>query len=466
MRSAEYWRQRFEAVQDLLLKRGEDILPEIEQAFQKAQAELERDMERWYARFAQNNRISLAEAKRLLEGRELSEFRWTVEEYIRRGEENGLDARWMKQLENASARVHISRLESLKLQVQQQAEQLFGNQTDSLDRIARDIYEEGYYRTAFEIQRGTGVGFSLRRFSEAELSKLVSKPWTTDGHTFRDRCWANKQALVNTVHTQLTRDIITGAGPEKSIREIQEQFGVARNKAARLVMTESAYFSAQSQKDCFDSLGIERYEILGTLDGHTCSECGDLDGKVFRQADYQPGVTAPPFHPWCRCTTIPFFNDDADFGLTGERAARGMDGKTRDVPGNLNYGEWKKQFVTTLDSAGPSGILLAEARDAVIPAEKFTLYALNPERQPDKSRAFKLALGYTKENAEDLIQNIREHLGEYTAVRKPDIGYGPRYEIVMDLSGPNGKTARVLTAWIKDQKTGNFRLTTAHIDKR
>lgn len=41
------------------------------------------------------------------------------------GEQNAIDGAWMKQLENASARVHISRLEALKLQLQQQAEVLY-----------------------------------------------------------------------------------------------------------------------------------------------------------------------------------------------------------------------------------------------------------------------------------------------------------------------------------------------------
>ena len=35
----------------------------------------------------------------------------------------------------------------------------------------------------------------------------------------------------------------------------------------------------------------------------------------------------------------------------------------------------------------------------------------------------------------------------------------------MVLKGINGKSANVLTGWIKDDATGDFRLITAHIDK-
>jgi SPP1 gp7 family putative phage head morphogenesis protein len=86
-------------------------------------------------------------------------------------------------------------------------------------------------------------------------------------------------------------------------------------------------------------LEIEKYQVLATLDMETCSKCADMDLKVFDIKDYKEGVTAPPFHPWCRCTTIPYFDDNLEFG---ERAARNTDGKTYYVPKNISYKEWRK----------------------------------------------------------------------------------------------------------------------------
>lgn len=73
-----------------------------------------------------------------------------------------------------------------------------------------------------------------------------------------------------------------------------------------------------------------------------------MDGKHFPMKDYEPGVTAPPFHPWCRSVTVPYFDDDFD---VGERAARDEDGETYYVPGNMTYKEWKKSFVNS-DKSG------------------------------------------------------------------------------------------------------------------
>ena len=135
---------------------------------------------------------------------------------------------------------------------------------------------------------------------------IRDSPWTTDNQTFRDRCWTNKQSLVNSVNTQLTQMVIRGEAPDRAISAISKQFDVSRAKAGRLVMTESAYFSSAVQKDCYKALDVERYEVVASRDHKVCSFCADMDSKVFKMSDYQVGLTAPPFHPWCRCCTTPY----------------------------------------------------------------------------------------------------------------------------------------------------------------
>ena len=90
-------------------------------------------------------------------------------------------------------------------------------------------------------------------------------------------------------------------------------------------------------------MGVEQYRILATLDSYTSEICQEMDGKVYPMKDYEPGVSAPPFHCWCRTTTVPHFGDEFDF--VGERAARGEDGKTYYVPADMKYEDWKKAFV-------------------------------------------------------------------------------------------------------------------------
>ena len=59
-----------------------------------------------------------------------------------------------------------------------------------------------------------------------------------------------------------------------------------------------------------------------------------------------------------------------------------------------------------------------------------------------------------------------KNLGKYPAKEKAVTKFGVKYEVFMDLQGPNGKTAKVLTGWIKDFGINIPRLTSIYIDKR
>lgn len=347
-RNNEYWRQRFQQLEEARHKDVQSLLPDIDRIYKQAQTDIETKIRAWYQRLADNNGVSMAEARKLLSKNELEEFKWTVEEYIKRGKENARDQRWMKELENASAKFHINRLEALKLQVQQSLEVVYGNQLDQLDTSMRGLYQEGYYRTAFELQKGFRIGFPVAAVDQNKLDKIIKKPWAPDGKNFSDRIWQNKAKLVNEVHTELTRMCITGAAPDAAIRNIAKKMQTSRYNAGRLVMTEAAYFGSVSQKDCFNDLNVEQYEICATLDSHTSELCQSLDGKVFAMKDYEAGVTAPPFHVFCRTCTVPYFDDEFTAGEL--RAARGADGKTYYVPADMKYPEWRKQFAGTQKS--------------------------------------------------------------------------------------------------------------------
>lgn len=125
----------------------------------------------------------------------------------------------------------------------------------------------------------------------------------------------------------------------------------------------------------------------------------------------------------------------------------------------------KKAGVKSIAKSAASGIMkLPKYENSVIPRAKFTEYALNPAKDPNKAEAFEMALGYTTQNADHLIEQIRSNLPLYQAIEKGDRGYGMTYEVIMDITGPNGKTAKVLTAWIDDRSKGEMRLTTVHVD--
>lgn len=342
MTNAEYWKQRFTQLEAAQNRKGATAYLEMEKQYKAAQNELEAQIARWYQRFADSNGISLAQAKQWLKGQDLAEFKWDVKEYIKYGKENAINGAWMQELENASSKFHISRLEALQIQTQNSLETMFTQQMGTMKKALSDVYASGYYHTAYTVQQGFGLGWDIAGLDQAQIEKVLSKPWAVDGYNFSTRIWNSKTKLIGEVHNELSKNLLTGADPQKAIDSLAKKMGASKSNAGRLVMTEQAYFSSAAQKDCFNDLDVEEYEIVATLDSHTSDICRSLDGKVFKMSDYKPGVTAPPFHVYCRSTTAPHFKENFD---AGERAARGADGRTYYVPDDVTYSEWKKAFV-------------------------------------------------------------------------------------------------------------------------
>ena len=373
--NASYWSKRMDVMQQAALDKGEGYMENLEKQFELATASLDRDISLWYQRFAENNEITYADAKKRLSAGELKEFKWTVEEYIKHAEENELSGQWIKELENASARIHISRLDALKLQLQQQAEVLHGKQGNGLNSLFSDIYADGYYTTAFELQKGIGMGWAMQSLNPKLVEQVLSRPWTEDNNTFSDRIWTHKQELINSLNTHITQMVIRGDPPKKAIALLAQDMRVAKNKAARLVMTEAAAFASAAQKDCFRELGVERYQIIATRDSSTSQTCRDMDSKIFDIADYQVGLTAPPFHPFCRTVTAPFYED---MEKLVDRARRDpeTDKTVTPIPRTMTAQEWRDQFIVPNENysekAASSDVknLQLDVNDDIIPQRR------------------------------------------------------------------------------------------------
>jgi SPP1 gp7 family putative phage head morphogenesis protein len=142
--------------------------------------------------------------------------------------------------------------------------------------------------------------------------------------------------------------MILGKSPDDAIKAIADKFGASKKNAARLVQTEAAYFMNEAQKAAFEGLDVEEFEVVGTLDGITCHVCGGLDGSHLPMSQFEAGVTAPPYHPNCRCCIAPYFDDNE-----GERIARDEDGKRYYISQEMTFKDWKEKFV---DGGGKSGL--------------------------------------------------------------------------------------------------------------
>lgn len=71
---------------------------------------------------------------------------------------------------------------------------------------------------------------------------------------------------MDELKTQLAQATIRGDDLPTAVKNIADRMDVSRSNAARLVMTESAYFAIKAQQDCFNELGVEKVEFVATLE--------------------------------------------------------------------------------------------------------------------------------------------------------------------------------------------------------
>lgn len=378
MPNSEYWKQRFAQLEAAQNRRTQETFIDVGLAYRQAEKQLEADVDRWYRRFADNNSITLPEARKLLTKGELREFKWDVREYMKYAEENMITGQWEKELENASARYHISRLEALKINTAAAIEELYNKEEQKLNFHLSEEYQTDYYRTIYEIQKGYNTYFDVAKLDLNRIDKLLKKPWAPDGYNFSERIWNDKNKLINNVHRDLMQCIMTGEPLNKAIDRLTKRMDTARYNAERLIRTESAWSASLATEDGFKELDVEKYEIIAALDDRTCAgECQGLDGQVYEMKDYQAGLTAPPFHPNCRCTTAPHF--DKWYGLKRQRVARDESGKNYTVDADMKYPEWKTKYVDktepipksaennakAVDKSGESGIIKEKSQASI-----------------------------------------------------------------------------------------------------
>ncbi len=340
----EYWEKRFTLLNEMLLQKSDDYIKHAQLSYAAVMASIEKDINDFYMRFAQENNITFQETKQLLTSEQRQRFQMELKDYIAQGQQANLSPEWLHILENASTVHRITKLQAIQFQLRQQVELLEAKKVSEITSLLKNIFQENYYRTAYEIQRGTGVGSAFSKISTKHIEKVLAKPWAPDGKNFSERIWGQDRTnLVYQLETRFTQGVIRGDAPQRIIADMKKSLNSSQYATKRLVLTESAFISATSRKESLEMLGVEEYKVIATLEINTCEVCRALDGKVFLLKDFKIGTNAHPFHPGCRCDEVPKI--DEKYTKNHQRAARGKDGKTYYVPVDMTYPEWYKTYV-------------------------------------------------------------------------------------------------------------------------
>ena len=350
------WEKRFERLKQQQMGKAETVTAAMRREYVKALTALRKEVLDWYYRYAEEKEMSLADARKELDTRELRAFQLSLKDYIKLAKKKNLPQKYIKMLDKASTRARLDRSQELYIKTSRYVEELAKSQNLSMRSLLSEVYKDSVYKTAYEAQKLKGEFSTFKEVAQQNIETAVSKAWASDGKDLSGRIWENKAQLMNTLQTEMTRSFMIGEGVAPLINRIQKRFNVSFSNARRLVETETAYVQEKAMLDTYDTLDVEQYQILAVLDLKTSDICRHLDKKVFDRKDAKPGITMPPFHCYCRSTTIPYIEGITD-SQEVTRAARDLStGKTVFVEGDLNYDEWYNKYVKNTDTGALTGL--------------------------------------------------------------------------------------------------------------
>ncbi len=296
-----------------------------------------------YAKYAKDNKMDYADALKYLTNNELKEFKRDVWWYIEKAKDKDYRTDNKSYLQALSTRARVKRLEALGANILMESEKLYNELESSSKAMLGKVYEETYYKTAFDTFQGVGFGIEFSKANKRAVQSLLEYPW--NGKNYSDNIWDKQKDLAGELNKVITRGMIQGQSVQEMSRALRDTHlgkdydkgkkGGQLYNATRVVRTETNYMANQASKDMYSDLGMKQYEYCATLDSKTSEVCADLDGQVFDTEDAKPGVNYPPMHPHCRSTTIPYFED-----LGGTRLAKDADGKYYKVSGDMTYKDW------------------------------------------------------------------------------------------------------------------------------
>lgn len=336
--SARYWEMRRARQMHAELVPVEDAADELTEIYLKASKDLEEQAAKLVDIFATNNKLSQAEARRMLDRvMDPSDIRQIIQELSL----DPKNADLVAELESQAYGARLRRLQEAQAAADEAAAKILTRSGTIFDKTLAGVIRKTHADQIFDLHKRAGFAFPYTPVSDQRIEQILRMPWR--GANYSQNLWGNTQDLAKRVKRELIESLLTGKSNERMRQGIQEQFGAKASDARRLIRTEASYVSGEIQRQTYEELGVEKYVYVAILDSRTSEICQRLDGKRFPVAKAQAGVNYPPMHPYCRSTTIADLPKDLLHKL--ERNA--VDPETGDlmqVPMDMTYEEWDKTY--------------------------------------------------------------------------------------------------------------------------
>lgn len=341
MDSESYWIKRAEEREQEWNKKSKGTIEkELANYYKQALLRIEDDIAVLYGRFAKDNKLTYAEASKMLTSNEFKQWQMSMEDYLN-AITDSKDNKLLLELNTLAMRKRISRLDKLYGDTLKNLYKLGTETEKSITEFLTDAYKDNYYKNLFDVGKSINIKSSAIEVDDKKISKVLNSSWS--GKNYSERIWKNTDNLAKLIKHEITDGFHRGVSIQKMSNLVQERMNVGRYEATRLVRTEMNYVQNQASLDSIKEAEMKYFIFLATLDKKTSTVCRAHDRKVYPVDSATPGTNMPPLHPHCR-STIAGNLTDYDTGR-GKRTAKNKDGKRIIIPAAMNYDDYYKVYI-------------------------------------------------------------------------------------------------------------------------
>ena len=312
MLTSKYWEDRYRAEEKARELADKREAYQLNGVYQQHANNIQKEIDSFWQRYADKEGITKLEAKQRADRLDMVNVEFKARQLVERA--NRLRQRGQKvtsedftKAENDLMRLYnlkmkTSRLEVLQANIKLHQYDLALSEFEIIDKhLTESIRRENLFSAGV-------LNMTLGSFEASKVSADSIVYANFNGATWPGRHWTRQNELRDIVKKGVADIVLRGKGTNVLINNLRKEFDVSYGYARRLAVTESARVYSEAQKANYEANGVEWFEVMTEL--KACKICQPFNGKIFKVSELVPALNAPPFHPNCRCTTVPHFKKD------------------------------------------------------------------------------------------------------------------------------------------------------------
>lgn len=283
-----YWEKRSTELMKRLEKGTESTINSLIQAYEYATKNINKEIARIFKNYAKDDVLTKEVLNQMLNKKETEIHYKNLLKVINNNiKDEDIKKKLIAKYNAPAYSYRISRYQALQENINIELKKLANIEQQITEIRYVDTIKEGYYHNMYDIQKGTGLGFSFSQIDNKTINLLLNENWTNNAN-FSKRIWNNNEKLGNYLRRQLTADTMSGKSIQKIASELSNYMNVGLYNATTLVRTEVNHFANEAEMLTYEELDIDKYRFIATLDIRTCEHCASLDNKEFNVKDRKP----------------------------------------------------------------------------------------------------------------------------------------------------------------------------------